>query len=198
MGQNAKNITYGKSVYAFIALQHVIDRLIEKGEPAFLRRLRGQYGGSNLDSPKHDQGVARPKKRLLLEECDEDSPVYIDDTTRHTLSQEEYDALIKSDHEPVREPSDTEDVNKISTLGDKPTQGQQGSPGQAEPPPAMSCDIKGVASVGAKKKRRTGLVVGDDEEEPADSSTKPLTEVGKVRKKKPKRIKISFDDSDEC
>ena len=196
MGQNAKNITYGKSAHALVASEQGIDLFTEKGEPAFLRRLRGQYGGFNLNSPRQDQGVARPKKRLLSEDCDEDSPVYIDDTTRNTLSQEEYDALIKSDHEPVKEPLESEDVDKRSKIGDRSTQGQQDSPGQVGPPPAMSCDVKGVASVGAKKKKRTGIVVRDDEEEPVDDIiTKSSKEIEKVRKKKPKRIKISFEDN---
>src|SRR3978361_1484798 len=78
MAFNAKNLQY------------------DKREPAFLRKLKGEFGG--LDG-RHNVQIARPKKdRLKTGDDDEDEPVILDEQGER-IEKEEVDRRLKGGDE---------------------------------------------------------------------------------------------------
>src|SRR3978361_481851 len=78
MAFNAKNLQY------------------DKREPAFLRKLKGEFGG--LDG-RHNVQIARPKKdRLKTGDDDEDEPVIVDELGER-IEKAEFERRVKGGDE---------------------------------------------------------------------------------------------------
>ncbi|KAK2767063.1 hypothetical protein FQN54_006381 [Arachnomyces sp. PD_36] len=167
MSFNAKNLSY------------------EANEPAFLRRLKSQYGGSNArQNPQQ-----RPKK-LKNNDDDDDAPTYVEEGSNEVISKEEYEALVRGD-----DPKDPE------ASEDKEGQPEATTQGPAKDSAAKRAGPKtreNIAGIGGPKKRKQAKVVGDeaaeghgeeDEAQQRDSvANKPK------QKKKKKKVKLSFDE----
>ena len=172
-------------------VRHVLDSQrrwsnngIESNEPAFLRKLRNEYGGS--DSARHDRPLARPRKHVKDGEED-DQPTFVVEGSQDTISKAEYEALMgvandeKLDgNEAVSDPlpgSKDEKPRKCSTeIPDNPTPAKPKS-----------------SSIGASNKRRFAKIVGDEDEgtaESRDGNSAQTTQ--KPKAKKGKKVKLSF------
>ncbi|PCG90359.1 Hypothetical protein PENO1_099600 [Penicillium occitanis (nom. inval.)] len=167
MAFNAKNLSYDKS------------------EPAFLRKLRNQYGGA--DNVRHEQPVPRPRKPK--DNDDDDAPVYVDEETNETISKEDYEQLVNGtegkdestdqDKEGLEESIDASTTKSTEAAGD---------------------DIKtqqNLAEIGTQKKRRKAKVIQEDEVAEDGSQRKDGPATSKPSAKstaKRKKIKLSFEE----
>ncbi|KAI9820952.1 MAG: hypothetical protein M1832_003424 [Thelocarpon impressellum] len=169
MAFNAKNLTY------------------EKQEPAFLRKLKGQYGG---DSERHERPLARPRK--LKADDEDDEPVYVDEESQDTISKADYQALVET------------------AAGDGPRGAQ--AEGKADEARVAEVDAAGtggaepvrigenVVGVGGRKKRKAVKVVKGDGDTSEPEDTPPVDRAkadGKATKRKKTKLKLSFDDEGE-
>ncbi|KAK5009229.1 hypothetical protein LTR28_002048 [Elasticomyces elasticus] len=68
------------------------DLHFEKTEPPFLRRLRAEQAGKNLDD-RHERATPRPKRLKRDGDSDEDEPTYVVEESNDTLSKAEYEAM---------------------------------------------------------------------------------------------------------
>lgn len=185
MAFNAKNLHY------------------DKQEPAFLRRLKGQIGG---DDGRHNVQIARPKRDRLKTADEDDDPVIVDEQGE-TVGKEEYERRLKGEDADATAMADSE----ASTKGPDAQTAQDA--GQA--------DRQKVTEIGDSKakKRKVGKIVGGDEEdevsrplgakrpdaEKEEKGGAPSTSNAKVKgqdapvtkKKKAKKIKLSFDEPDD-
>ncbi|EXJ78829.1 hypothetical protein A1O1_09231 [Capronia coronata CBS 617.96] len=189
MAFNAKNLEYNKQ------------------EPAFLRKLRGEFGG--LDG-RHNIQIARPKKDRLKTGDDDDDPVILDEQGER-VDKAEFERRMKED-----------EVEK-ELAGEVNGEGEPEAQGEAERQKAT--ERQRVTEIGAAtgpKKRKAVKVVGeygedgegDSNENHSDdnsgshskqvahkkaeeSEAKPTKKKDSVTaKKKAKKIKLSFDDPD--
>lgn len=156
-------------------------RPAEKQEPAFLRKLRGEYGGNSSNV-----SIARPRK--AKNDDDDDAPTYVDEESNEVLSKKEYEALVNGDTA----------GKEAQAEGDDQPQGTDGHPaGDGEKSGKESeREKQKVAEVGEPKKRKQVKVVGDDDVDEADKRTgkkEDSREASRPRGKK-KKIKLSFDE----
>ncbi|KAL2865116.1 DUF4604 domain-containing protein [Aspergillus lucknowensis] len=170
MSHNAKNLAYGK--------------LHDAKEPAFLQRLRGQFGSSS-------GGLERPasqRPRRLREDNEDDGPTYVDAESNEVISKEEYEAMVNGGDE-ERTEGNGGDQRKSSTEGTAES-------GAAEAKKAATSK-QNLAEIGGPRKRKQAKVVGDEvpEGESEETQTKKL-EARKPthEKKKKKKIKLSFEE----
>lgn len=188
MAFNAKNLHY------------------DKQEPAFLRRLKGQIGG---DDGRHNVQIARPKRDRLKTADEDDDPVIVDEQGE-TVGKEEYERRLKGEDADATATADSE----ASTKGSGAQTAQDA--GQAD-----RQKVTGIGDSKAKK-RKVGKIVGGDEQdevsepsgakrpeaeeaEKAEKGGAPSTSSEKVKgqdapvpkKKKAKKIKLSFDEPDD-
>ncbi|KAK4981980.1 hypothetical protein LTR50_007861 [Elasticomyces elasticus] len=68
------------------------DLHFEKNDPPFLRRLRAEQAGKNLDD-RHERATPRPKRLKRDGDSDEDEPTYVVEESNDTLSKAEYEAM---------------------------------------------------------------------------------------------------------
>ncbi len=158
----------------------------ESNEPAFLRKLRSQHGGS--DSARHERPLARPRKQVKDGEGD-DTPTYVVENSQDTLSKAEYDALIKAQYS-------EEKGGEGSFSSPKADSKKFDNPDESEESAVDAVLAKQhVAAIGASNKRRLAKVVGDEEER-AKGVVKDKSQEGgrKVKSKKGKRVKLSFSE----
>lgn len=162
-----------------------IDNPTEAKEPAFLQRLKSQYGGEN----SRENPQRRPKR--LRNDDDDDAPTYVEEGSNEVISKEEYDALVRGD-----DPKDPEaDENGTG-------QTEAASNEAVLPKTAKGEDLKSrqnVAGIGGPKKRKQGKVVGDEaageeEEEGVDRQEQTSVANKPKQKKKKKKVKLSFDE----
>ena len=163
----------------------------EKGEPAFLRRLREQYGGSESTPAKHQRPVARSNKRLDLEDGVDDAPTYVDEVTRDTLSKEEYDELSKPNNLPGTEDGNCPEDQGGSTTGEEVTEILN------DPLLKRKDLVTPVASIGAKTKKRSAAVIDREEAEHRGQYPELLSRVKKAKVKKATKIKVSFENDED-
>ncbi|KAG9791575.1 hypothetical protein ABEF93_001884 [Exophiala dermatitidis] len=184
MAFNAKNLSYNKQ------------------EPAFLRKLKGEFGG--LDG-RHNVQIARPKKDRLKTGDDDDDPVILDEQGER-VEKEEFERRMREGDE-VKESTPTE-------TGEAKVEGESGTDAERE-----RQKVTEIGSSTALKKRKVGKVVGaEDEGEPdldgnetheppkkAQTAQKKVEDGESTNTKKPgsgaakkkaKKIKLSFDDPD--
>lgn len=152
--------------------------------PPFLQRM--QQANTGLDG-RHERAIARPRKAKNADDEEDDAPTYVDEDTNHTLSKEEYAALVKSD-EQVAEEAPVKANKDISEADDN----------------EVALKKEKVAVIGPSKKRPIGKVVGVDESEDttvSEDKQKHRVSIDKKSdtlkpKKKSKKIKLSFNDDE--
>lgn len=166
-------------------------RIKESNDPSFLRKLRGEFGGT--DSARQQRPQARPKKLRNADEEDDDQPVYVhDQDPSEILSKAEYDALLKpssTEQRPVGEVSPDTGVQASKEIEVLP---QTNPKGQARQELASK---ERTAAIGGSSKKRSAKVVADDAS--WDEHSKPKKESQAAKKhgpKKGKKVKLSFDD----
>ena len=152
----------------------------DANEPSFLRKLKSQYGGADL--ARHERPIARPKR---LKDDDEDNePTYVDETTRHTISKADFEAMQSNDNESL-------DANKVGKLP-KASGGQEVPTGESGPEAPVQ--KQQLAAIGGPIKRKVVKVVGqEDENLEAEPTGKVRTKMRNVAKKA-KKVKLSFDE----
>lgn len=160
--------------------------------PAFLRRLKGEYGGPG---ERQSVQIARPKKQLI--DTEDDAPTYVDEN-HETISKEDYEKLNRGEHDEAVDEATSGPAKK----------GSEG-PTQQEP---LRSETEPKANIGNSKKRKAVKVIGnEDEVDQTASKTDSVAETKAQPKvdgnesvqsqakkpkaaKKGKKIKLSFDD----
>lgn len=168
----------------------------DKQEPAFLRKLRGEFGG--LDG-RHNVQIARPKKdRLKTGDEDEDDPVIVDEQGER-VEKAEFERRVREGDEPGVEEGEE---SPRDDPGEKSNETQNERQKVAE-----------IGSAVNAKKRKSGKIVGGEDQDganPSGKDSKPETSKRAhesdaldrkkkdpiASKKKGKKIKLSFDDAD--
>jgi hypothetical protein len=187
MAFNAKNLQYNKQ------------------EPAFLRRLRGDYVGQD---GRQTYQAPRPKRDRLKAGDDDDDPVIVDEQGE-TVAKEDFERRVNGD--------DPGGTSTTTNLSEDEAKGElEHSRNGTENLEAKNHERQKVSEVGgsaASKKRKVGKVVGGDEDlqesvlrdsksasklsgpgdEAVVSKNKDITA---AKKKKGKKIKLSFDEPD--
>ncbi|KAL8735976.1 MAG: hypothetical protein Q9166_000538 [cf. Caloplaca sp. 2 TL-2023] len=174
MSINSKNLTY------------------ESNEPEFLKRLRGEYGGSDLG--RHQRPQARPKKQRNASEENDDEPVYVHNEDPHEpISKAAYDTLWEApptEQLSVKEAQQGKDVQASDGNRSLPQVQASEQPEQEQPSKEQQAKEK-IAEIGGGLKKRSARVVGDDaftDEVPKSATSQ------KAKKQKGKRVKLSFQD----
>ncbi|KAG9194251.1 hypothetical protein G6011_04286 [Alternaria panax] len=157
------------------------DLHFDNSQPAFLQRLRGQL--TSGDTARHEQPIAR-NKRMKKDDDEDDAPTYVMEETNHSLSKEEYDALVSGKDGKDEVETATNEVGKKKDSGSE----------------SQSKDR--IAEVGANaKKRKAAKIIGDDRKESNERGEpavkKSDTKAVKKPKKKAKAVKLTFGDEDE-
>ncbi|KAL4761168.1 DUF4604 domain-containing protein [Aspergillus foveolatus] len=158
-------------------------------EPAFLQRLRSQFGNSS-------GGLERPslRPRRVHDDKDDDAPTYVDAESNEVISKEDYEAMVKCGDPETKQPKDgVEDEDAVAN--------QDGDPQKAE-----TTMKQNLAEIGGPRKRKQAKVVGDEVEgdevegdkvEGAEKEEVLPKELGlrnPKQKKKKKKIKLSFEE----
>ncbi|KAJ5635975.1 uncharacterized protein N7484_009288 [Penicillium longicatenatum] len=149
----------------------------EAQEPAFLQRLRGQYGGDT--SGRLERPAARNRKVKDPKDEEDDEPVYVDEESNEVITKEEYKALVEP---PKDNATNTEDPSTAEEYK-KPTE-----------PIAKQSNL---TEVGGQRKRKQAKVVGEENkpESEAPVAQEKQEKLEKPKKpKKAKKIKLSFDE----
>jgi hypothetical protein len=183
----------------------------DKHEPAFLRKLRGEYGG--LDG-RHNVQIARPKKdRLKTGDGDEDEPVILDESGQ-IVEKSELERRLKGDADTGTDPDNQQQPGVEESLKDESGVGGE----QQEQQQSERQKVTEIGSLAHVKKRKAGKVVVDDEQDEAVDEKAASSSGGKNEKtittydnggikdkdtkrkdppkKKGKKIKLSFDDAE--
>ncbi|KAB8261738.1 hypothetical protein BDV32DRAFT_30553 [Aspergillus pseudonomiae] len=154
----------------------------EAKEPAFLQRLRNQYGDT---SGRLERPIARPRK--LKDADDDDDPTYVDEESNEVISKEEYEALVresnkegedtgKGEPDPEQTTSQDNEQDKASTTQEAPISKQN------------------MAEIGGPKKRKQAKVIGEEEPAAEKEEIQPKDTGSRKPKQKKKKIKLSFDE----
>jgi hypothetical protein len=177
--------------------------------PPFLQRLHNTASNSPLDG-RHEFTIARPKRARDPNADDEDEPAYVDEETNHTLSKEEYKALISGG-------------GGNAELQQREAEGGEGAEGGGEGVGKVggkeSAKETERAVIGVSRKRKAAKVIGGDAEagsEEEEDSGRRKTKTGGVAaipppstkekekdkghgkgKAKGKKVKLSFGDDEE-
>ncbi|PGH03245.1 hypothetical protein AJ79_07440 [Helicocarpus griseus UAMH5409] len=172
MAFNAKNLSY------------------EKKEPAFLRKLRGEYG--NGGGFRNDRPNPRPTKKRDADD-DDDAPTYVDEASNEVISKEEYEALVKGDDddkvaEDLKENEQGDNNGQANTAARDETEGRAKVASES----AKSKQKQQVAEIGGAKKRKQGKVIGEDAAAEEEVKKPQTSRKPKLKKK----IKLSFDDEE--
>ncbi|KAL4965523.1 DUF4604 domain-containing protein [Aspergillus stella-maris] len=165
MSYNAKNLAY------------------DAKEPAFLQRLRGQYGGNATG------GLERPisqRPRRARDDNEDDGPTYVDAESNEVISKEDYEAMVKGDGDEQSEQPDNGVKDKYK---DAEKAGDSSKEGTASK--------QNLAEIGGPRKRKQAKVVGDEIQE-AESEKSEEVRLKEAKQKKPKqkkkKIKLSFEE----
>ena len=156
---------------------------IESNEPAFLRRLRGEYG--DRDSSRHERPLARPRKQVQDGEED-DQPTFVVEESQDTLSKAEYEALAADN---------ADNENNVHTSAKTNHSVEQAQARQEEVTRGPTVVEQHIAGIGGSTKRRLAKVIGDEEEdEVAPKKGDSRKNSKNARAKKGKKMKLSFDE----
>lgn len=188
MAFNAKNLQYNKQ------------------EPAFLRRLKGDYVGQD---GRQTYQAPRPQRDRMKAGDDDDDPVIVDEQGE-TVAKEEFERRVNAD--------EGGESSAKTKLGDHETkEGLEPGKDGPEDLEAKNGERQKVSEVGgsaASKKRKVGKVVGGEEEDlqnpvldgsrnaskksgaSAEVAVSKNKDSAAAKKKKGKKIKLSFDEPD--
>lgn len=154
---------------------------IEAKEPAFLQKLKGQYGDT---SGRLQQPISRPR-RPKHDTGDDDAPTYVDEESNEVISKEEYEAMVREGA-----PKDEE------SSGEKVADGERPSGAGEDPQSKNEKDVpskQNLAEIGGPKKRKQAKVIGEEAPEPEKEAPAKEPAPRKSKQKK-KKIKLSFDE----
>ncbi|KAL5363362.1 hypothetical protein BJX96DRAFT_118051 [Aspergillus floccosus] len=151
-------------------------------EPAFLQRLRNQYGNN---TGRLERPMTRPRKPKDAN-VDDDEPTYVDEETNEVISKEEYEALVRASDQSEEKPKEgpAEDGESPSRVN------KDGKPTTEKEAPVSK---QAIAEIGGPKKRKQAKVVGDDHPT-EESEDLPRKDAGSRKPKQKKKIKLSFDE----
>ncbi|KAL8694473.1 MAG: hypothetical protein Q9218_000886 [Villophora microphyllina] len=159
----------------------------DSNEPAFLRKLRGEFGGS--DTARSQRQQPRPRQTNVDEE---DEPVYVHDENPHTpISRADYEALMKV-------PNTDQPSPKEAQAGGT----RAANNADTETTVDAASDVMGEvhsrqenATIGGISKKRTAKKIEEDasadEAHPAITRPRAMKKQGSKKGKKPK---LSFQD----
>ncbi|KAL8656099.1 MAG: hypothetical protein Q9210_000484 [Variospora velana] len=162
----------------------------ESKEPAFLRKLKSEYEGT--DSARHQRSLARPKRQRDAVDEEDDEPVYVHETEPNVpMSKADHDALLDASikkQEPAEEAQRGRSDESVLDLKAPPSvpSAEEGVLQEVQPQQQL-------AVIGAASRKRSVKVVGDNapatgvQESGARSEAK-----SKQGLKKVKRPKLSF------
>ena len=130
--------------------------------------------------------MARPRKQVQDGESD-DQPTYVMEDSQDTLSKAEYEALATNSADTqtennltpsanIRQDAEEVVVKKDTVFGEETPTKQQ------------------VAGIGVSTKRRLAKVVGNEEEDEAAEKSDLGKKEKKIKAKKGKKMKLSFDE----
>lgn len=163
----------------------------ESNEPAFLRKLRSEYG-RGVDPDRHQHPLARPRKQNTTDGAD-DEPTYVHEDTLDTITKDEYTALLTRNEGKV-------DDHPTSSL---PNGGKHSDDVVSENTGQQRHEVKPAeqlqANIGSTSKKRLVKAIGDHSEaqEQVSNADGPLPEKAYRNRTKRKKIKLSFDDDAE-
>ncbi|KAJ5587517.1 uncharacterized protein N7459_003282 [Penicillium hispanicum] len=148
-------------------------------EPAFLQKLRGQYGNM---SGRLERPVERARKARDPKNDEDDAPVYVDEQSNEVISREEYKALVEGDARKQKE-------DDASTKDPTTAEGKDKTQPYAE---STATKQSNLTEVGGQRKRKQAKVVGEEDKPEAEEAQRK-TPVSR-KPKKAKKIKLSFDE----
>jgi hypothetical protein len=147
------------------------DLAYEAGEPAFLRRLRGQIAGDV--SVRHDAPIARNKR--MKQDDEDDAPTYVLEDGNESLSKAEYEAMVAG-KDPGDAAEETDDTPQADQVVEKEKSKDR------------------IVEAGQVARKRKAVKVGGDFQEEDRLLKVKDGKVTKKPKKKVKPIKLSFGD----
>lgn len=166
--------------------------------PPFLQRMQAAQGHND---GRHERAIARPKRARTQADEDDDAPTYVDEGN-DVVSRADYEALVRLDGSEDKVEEDKGDA-KAKAPG---TSSEDAGPKAGEA--RENRDKEKIATIGVSKKRKTGKVVGGDDDhrdaEPdisAKSSAPTPKQAGDAtapdkKKVRAKKIKLSFNDDE--
>ncbi|KAL8835634.1 MAG: hypothetical protein Q9170_003251 [Blastenia crenularia] len=178
MSFNSKNLTY------------------DSNEPAFLKKLKKEYGGA--DSARHQRPLARPRKQRNADKEHDDEPIYVHETNPHeTISKTEYDALlnvqITEDYDGLLGVEEEPKGRDVASLDHAKL--SSGSQFTKSPRQDVQSDQR-MAVIGAVSKKRSAKVIRDNASADEDqTATESIERAAKQGVKKAKKQKLSFQDN---
>jgi hypothetical protein len=175
MPKNPK-FEYGMLALHLSNMSHVIlTCYTDAKQPAFLQKLRGQYGDN---TGRLERPALRPTRLKVNNEDDDDEPTYLDEESNEVISKEEYKALVgESGPKGEDEASNSEKDNSTGDQANSQTE-------------LSTSKQNNLTEVGGQRKRKQAKVVGEDKAETEEVQPK----VTSKKSKKPKKIKLSFDE----
>ena len=170
--------------------EKVLIRSVDSKEPSFLRKLKAEHGGE--DSVRHERPQARPRKQPMGPE-DDDLPTYVVEGTQDTLSKEEYEALSRENGEGERQ-LETVPVKGNSNGAPDAQILEKDEDGEVNTISTVANTEKN-ANIGVSNKRRMVKAFGggDDTDNHGHEGEKYGKELKKGKRKKGKKVKLSFD-----
>ncbi|KAJ5558799.1 hypothetical protein N7535_009320 [Penicillium sp. DV-2018c] len=147
----------------------------EAKQPAFLQKLRGQYGDN---TGRLERPALRPTRLKVNRDDDEDEPTYVDEESNEVISKEQYKALVGE--------SGSKEEGEDATSAKDPSTAREDNPAAAVGPTKQS----NLTEVGGQRKRKQVKVVGEDKADAEEVQPKSASK----KSKKSKKIKLSFDE----
>ena len=147
----------------------------DKNEPAFLRKLRGEYGND-----RQTFQAARPKRNRLANNED-DGPTMVDEAGA-SVSKEDYEAMVNGKDGELEStdvmPEITHKSNNDEALQETPKEKRK------------------VIDIGARRKRKQAKVIGEQNEgsDATEDTKEESVKQSKSTKKSKKKVKLSFDE----
>jgi hypothetical protein len=168
--------------------------------PPFLQRL---HSNNTSHDGRQEFNVARPKRARNAEEEAEDEPVYFDEATNHSMSKQEYDALVAAEEQPAEGSEAQERLeNGGNTNKDVHAESDRGLEKEGR-------ERERLAAIGGGKKRKAVKIIGSDQDAIAGDTAVAAVQGGKEALKsegraaerskagkKGKKIKLSFGDDE--
>ncbi|KAL9623456.1 MAG: hypothetical protein Q9160_002349 [Pyrenula sp. 1 TL-2023] len=166
----------------------------ESQEPAFLKRLRAEYGGE-----RREFQAARPKNARLATTAEDDDPTMVDEEGR-SVTKEEYQAMVEDPTLATNESVNLSTMKKDASGQDAAGLQNQRKPNDVHDEPKDHMQ-QGIAQPGqTQRKRKQGKVIGADGEDDASKEASEDNAKGdKAKKPKPrkaKKVKLSFQGED--
>ncbi|KAJ5120329.1 uncharacterized protein N7515_009717 [Penicillium bovifimosum] len=147
----------------------------EAKQPAFLQKLRSQYGDN---TGRLERPALRPTRLKVNNDDDDDEPTYVDEESNEVISKEEYKALVGE--------SGSKEEGEDATSAKDPSTAHEDNPAAAALGPTKQSNL---TEVGGQRKRKQVKVVGEDKAETEEVQPKAAK-----KSKKSKKIKLSFDE----